>query len=95
MLKEYLAKKAKEFLMSTISEAQSNIKKEVSSKIVAYKRKIVRELIVLFIILVAIILLACALVFILIEYSNLTKALAFGIVGIVFIFVGFMIKRMK
>jgi hypothetical protein len=92
MLKEYLARKAKEFMVNSLSGMENEFKKEISYKIKAYKRKMVKDLIALFILLIALAFIAIALVFLLTEYLDLTKTLAFGIIGIILVLVGLIIK---
>jgi len=92
MLKEYLAKKGKEFLLNSLSGMENDFKKEVSYRIASYKRKMVKDFIALFILLIALVFLAFASVFLLTEYLSLTKTLAFVIIGIILVLVGLIIK---
>jgi len=79
-----------------ISEFFKEIEKEFSRtvlrRIYHLKRQIMKELIAIFIILIAIALLAISAVFFFIEYMHFTKTLSFLIIGIIVLIIGILIK---
>lgn len=86
----------KESFSAGIKEFMKEIEKEFSRTILRridmYKRKIMKELIAIFIILISIILLAISAIFFLIEYLHLNKTLSFLIMGIIVLIIGIFIK---
>ena len=88
----------KESIKLSFREFVKDLEKELmhsfSKKIYYFKKQIIKELMGIMILLISITFLGISIVFLLIEYLNLTKTLAFGIIGIILLIIGIIIKAL-
>lgn len=86
----------KEAFYESIRTFSRNMEKEFSraflQRIYEIKKQIIKDLLAVFIILIAIALLSASAVFFLIEYLHLTKTISLLIIGIIVLFIGIVVK---
>jgi len=89
---ERIAKNAMSKFIEEIENSEDKIIYKIKKSIIELQRKFILNLFSSLIILVSLIFIAISLVFLLIEYFLLTKTLAFGIIGLILLFLGIIIK---
>jgi hypothetical protein len=86
----------KEGITSGVREVGRRIESEVNHVLYKnyyrFKRRLFKDITSLFIMLIALIFISISIVYLLIEYLALSKTLAFGIIGIVLLLIGIVIK---
>lgn len=86
----------KENLLLGLRDFIGNLEREFSmpfiKRLYKIKQQIMKELMALFIIIIAIGLLSLSAVYFFIEYLHLTKTISFLIIGIIFLVIGILIK---
>lgn len=75
-----------------IQKTEKELSRSLQRKIHEIKKKIMKELVAIFIIIISVALLAISGIFFLIEYINLNKTLSFLITGIMVLFIGIILK---
>lgn len=92
MIKEYIQRKVRDTVSRAVSDLGHDVYRDLSYQVQLYKRKIVKDLVSIAILLVSIVFLALAVIFSMIEYLGLSKTLSFGIIGIVLLLIGIILK---
>ncbi|MEK6819076.1 MAG: hypothetical protein AABY10_04045 [Nanoarchaeota archaeon] len=76
-------------------DIQESITKTVTSQIHIIQKNVIKQFIGLAVIILALIFLAISVVFLFIEYLNLSKTISFLIVGIILLFAGLIVRLLK
>ena len=95
MIKELIKRKIKNSTRKVFKEIGREVNYEINHKLNIYKRKIIKEFISILALSAGMIFIGISIIFFMIEYLSLTKTLAFGIVGIVALFIGLLIKAAR
>lgn len=89
----------KESIQIQIRDFIANLEKEVSRPFIIrfdrIKRKVMREVLGLFVMIIGILMLSFALVYFFIEYMQLTRTLSFLIIGAALLIIGLILRLMK
>ena len=84
------------FSLKKISEdIQENITKTIDFQLRIIQRNITKHIISISIMILSLMFLAISVVFLFIEYFNLTKTISFLIVGIILLFAGLIVRLLK
>ena len=84
------------FSLKKISEdIQENITKTIDFHLRIIQRNITKHIISISIMILSLMFLAISVVFLFIEYFNLTKTISFLIVGIILLFAGLIVRLLK
>jgi hypothetical protein len=78
-----------------VKDIERDISRQISFRLDVIRRRIMREIMGVFFILLAIAFLGIALIFFFIEYLGLGKTISFLIVGMIVLFIGLIIKIIK
>lgn len=82
-------------IMEGIENSEDRIIYKIKKSIIDIQRRFILNVFSSLVILISLTFLSIALVFLLLEYLALTKTLAFGIVGLMLLFFGIIIKLMR
>ena len=91
IIKENVAKT----IVSYLKNVENDIIKNAEFKINRIKRKIIKDFISISIILIAFFFLAVSITFLFIEYFHLSKTISFGIMGLVLMIIGIIIRLIR
>ena len=92
---EKIAKNVMYTVMEGIENNEDKIIYKIKKSIIELQRRFILNIFGSLVILVSLIFIAIAFVFFLIEYLLLAKTIAFGIIGVILLFVGIIIKLMR
>ncbi len=92
LIKEFIFSRIEKSLKSAVKDVEKDFMREISIRANHFKRRFIKELICLTILLISLIFLAFAILFLLIEYLDLSKTISFAIMGIVLLIIGLIDK---
>ncbi len=95
MIGDYIKRKIRERATDSVRDLASEIYEDVNYKIQFYKRKVLKDLASMFLILIAVVFLAMALIFFFIEYAGLSRTISFAILGAAILIVALILKVMR
>ncbi|MDP3882287.1 MAG: hypothetical protein Q8Q31_05410 [Nanoarchaeota archaeon] len=94
MFSGFIKSRIKEGLLNAVQGFKDEISDEVSWRLRMYKRKIIKDMVSIFLLLTALLFLSIAVIFFLIEYAGLSRTISFAIFGILILLVAIILKVM-
>lgn len=94
MVSGFIGSRIREGLMNAVQGFKDEVSAEVSWRLRMYKRKIIKDIVSISLLLIAILFLAIAVIFFLIEYAGLSRTASFAALGILILIVALIIKVM-
>jgi len=91
-LKDLIIGRIEDKVRSTVKDVEKEVFRAINFKVNQFKRKIMKEFISVFVLIVALIFLALAILFLLIEFLGLNKTLSFAVIGIVLLIIGLILR---
>jgi hypothetical protein len=92
ILKELIVGKIENSIKDILQNTEKEISRGIAIKMRRFKRNLIKEMIGIFILLVALIFLALAVLYLLVEFAGLNKTMSFAVIGIILLVIALLFR---